>query len=329
MINSTVNRVIFEGNGQATAFSFPFKIFDRSDVKLLRINADGSRENVTTDYYVDMKTSIVHYPGYAPGAQEPEVDVPTILGWGDKLVIYRELPIVQLDRMPAQWPFDVNEQMHDKSCIIDQQLNDAIERSLKLDLDVPTDFDATFPIQAGYGWCVSPDGKRIIPLKNADLVLAETEKVYANTVAVKDAAEALRNETINLRNDAAAAKEDANADRWLAEAAKEQAVAHADEAAKAAVIAEKAAEKTNIYDPETGYTYGDAVMVANGDVYRCIAVASLGEDPATSIKWVKNATVVSETFEMDENGDLMPCYPAIGSANWELDVNGDIMVKGR
>lgn len=193
MISSSENRVIYKGNGETTEFSYSFKIFNSTDIKLLLVKLDGTRTILTSDYYVDMNASKVYYPGYAPGASEPGADTPPKLQDGETLVVYREVPINQLDKMPEQWPFDVNEQMHDKSCVIDQQLADGLDRSIKFGVEYNNnEFDPTLPIQAGYGWRVSDDGKSIVPIKDSEIVLQQTEQVYADAIrdtnAIKDSA---------------------------------------------------------------------------------------------------------------------------------------------
>lgn len=184
MITSNVNRVIYKGNGVATEFAYPFKIFDRTDIKVLLVDKDGERSILTSDYYVDMETMKVYYPGYAPGAEEPETDRPDILQEGETLVIYREVPITQMDRLPDNYPFNVIEKMDDKSCVIDQQLADKLTRAITMSEETALTFDGTMPpIQPGKTLRVKEDG-------SGWEFTEDPGAVYEKTVAEKEQAAA-------------------------------------------------------------------------------------------------------------------------------------------
>ena len=105
-----------------------------------------------------MQSSTVYYPDYLTGGVEPEADRPPILMAGEKLIVYRDVPITQEDDMPEQWPFDVIENAMDKSCIIDQQLKGDIDRAIKFSRVVGSNFDATFPIVPGKTIRIKNDG---------------------------------------------------------------------------------------------------------------------------------------------------------------------------
>ena len=372
MIVSSVNRIIYSGNGQSTEFSYTFKILNKSDLKLMLVDAQGNKRDITTDYYVDMVASKVYYPGYAPGAIEPEVDQPPVLQPGEKLVIYRQVPIDQLDVMPEQWPFDVNENMHDKSCIIDQQLQDAVERSLKFDVDLEDNFNPILPIKAGYGWRVSDDGQSIVPIKDSEVVLQQTEQVYRETIrdanaikeaavletnAIKNATDVIKNQTQAISDLTAGYMGDTQQYMFRAEAARDNAIdnagmaerwaqaidspdyiagnksskswaeiaqANAEESAAFADQCRAYAAEAGLYDPNKTYEPGQVAMTSDGAMYRCVAT-SKGENPATSGKWVMVTVVISDTFELDENGDLQPLYSPKSSDQFEIDDAGDIM----
>lgn len=98
------------------------------------------------------------------------------------------------------------------------------------------------------------------------------------------------------------------------------------EAIRQADRAEAYGSKGEVYDSSKAYSPADVVMVSNGNLYRCI-VASTGENPVGSSKWVPVSMVDFLVFEADENGDLMPRLTLVTATNegWETDVNGDIM----
>ena len=158
MIGSSENRISYNGNGIATEFAYTFKILEKSDIKVLHVAIDGTEELLTKDYYVDMEKSVVLYPGYAPGAEIPEQNRPPILPVGERLVIYREVPITQESALDKHWPFNVIEAGLDKLTIICQQLFDRLQRSFYVSESTSTNFDTKVPIEAGKTFRVNDDG---------------------------------------------------------------------------------------------------------------------------------------------------------------------------
>lgn len=127
------------------------------------------------------------------------------------------------------------------------------------------------------------------------------------------------------------------AERKAAEKAAREAEASAEEARQYAEESEAAAQlaqdfissvkviDAEVYDPEKQYVFPNLVISPiDGGVYRCIK-PSIGEEPSQSIKWVEVAMVISETFEFDENGDLMPRLNPRASHKWTFDPSGNIM----
>ena len=158
MIGSSENRISYNGNGIATEFAYTFKILEKSNLKVLHVAADGTEELLTTDYYVDMEKSVVLYPGYAPGAEIPEQNRPPILPKGERLVLYREVPITQESALDKHWPFNVIENGLDKLTIICQQIWDRLQRSFYVSESTSTNFDPKVPIEAGKTFRVKDDG---------------------------------------------------------------------------------------------------------------------------------------------------------------------------
>lgn len=158
MIGSSENRISYNGNGIATEFAYNFIIIEKSDIKVLHVAADGTEQLLTKDYYVDMKKSVVLYPGYAPGAEIPEQNRPPILPVGERLVLYREVPITQESALDKHWPFNVIENGLDKLTIICQQIWDRLQRSFYVSESTSTNFDPKVPIEAGKTFRVKDDG---------------------------------------------------------------------------------------------------------------------------------------------------------------------------
>ena len=189
MVITNVNQVVYRGDGVTTAFPFTFRIIDATDIKLLLIDADGTETDIQSDYFVDTVNNTVHYPGYAPGAEHPEADQPAPVQTGQKLVIYRELPITQEKDLGDKWPFFVIELALDKLTMILQQIYGWWGRTLKFgvgwQVDHP-DFDATIPVEAGKTWRVNDEGTGFVATGDPDeaVVVANNAKDVADAAAL-------------------------------------------------------------------------------------------------------------------------------------------------
>ena len=150
MVITNVNQVVYQGDGVTTAFPFTFRIIDATDIKLLLLDSDGTETDILSDYFVDTENDTVHYPGYAPGAEPALSDRPPVLAEGQKLVIYRKLPITQEKDRGDKWPFYVIELGLDKLTMILQQVYDWWGRTLRISQGEATsrpNFDLTVPIE--------------------------------------------------------------------------------------------------------------------------------------------------------------------------------------
>lgn len=192
MIAHVDNRITYNGNGNATEFAYQFKILDRTDIKVMLVKPDGSTQILSKDYYVDVEKSVVIYPGYAPGAEIPESERPPVLPAGWRLVLYREVPITQLVRLPEIWPFNVIEAMADKLTIICQQLKDKLSRALTINESSASNIDTTVPWVPGKTFRVSDDGTHLQATEDPGKVLDEAkglaEETATNAQEAKQAA---------------------------------------------------------------------------------------------------------------------------------------------
>ena len=208
MIGSSENRISYNGNGIATEFAYTFKILEKSDIKLLYVAADGTEELLTKDYYVDMEKSVVIYPGYAPGAEIPEAERPPILQEGERLIIYREVPITQQSQLDKHWPFNVIENGLDKLTIICQQIFDKANRSLYASESVSKEFNSKVPIQAGKSFRISDDGLSFEVTEDPAKVIPTAKSLLNDTT--KQANVAIENANI-AQNAAQSAYDDGKA----------------------------------------------------------------------------------------------------------------------
>lgn len=133
MVITNVNQVVYQGDGVTTAFPFTFQIDNATDIKLLLLDSDGTETDITSDFFVDTGNNTVYYPGYAPGAAPALSDQPPKVQTGQKLVIYREIPITQEKNLGDKWPFELIELGLDKLTMILQQIYDWWDnRALKI-----------------------------------------------------------------------------------------------------------------------------------------------------------------------------------------------------
>ena len=208
MIGSSENRISYNGNGIATEFAYTFKILEKSDIKLLYVAADGTETLLTKDYYVDTEKSVVIYPGYAPGAEIPEAERPPILQEGERLIIYREVPITQQSQLDKHWPFNVIENGLDKLTIICQQIFDKANRSLYASESVSKEFNSKVPIQAGKSFRISDDGLSFEVTEDPAKVIPTAKSLLSDTT--KQANVAIENANI-AQNAAQSAYDDGKA----------------------------------------------------------------------------------------------------------------------
>ena len=256
MVITDVNQVVYQGDGVTTAFPFAFRIIDATDIRLLLIDADGTETDIQSDYFVDTVNNTVHYPGYAPGAEPPEADQPAPVQTGQRLVIYRELPITQEKDLGDKWPFFVIELALDKLTMILQQIYGWWGRTLKFGVGWQVDhpgFDATIPVEAGKTWRVNDEGTGFVATGDPD----EAVVVANNAKDVADAAALVADGAKTTAQDAKAVADDAKdvADGAKTTAQDAKAVADA-----AALVADGA--KTTAQDAKA--VADDAKDVADG-----------------------------------------------------------------
>lgn len=308
MIINKENKIIYVGNGVTTEWPFDFRILRKEDLRVGIIKEDKTTL-LTSGYFVDMDGAKVLYPGYPPGQAPPENERPPRLAPGERLVIYREIDITQEVDLGENWPMPMVEGMSDKLTMILQNQKEEIDRAVKVDVgstETPEELrDRIFEAE-----------------QNALDAVAESREISRQVAVTKTAMDAELQEAVEAANTAIS---NANASAESAQQAK----THEDETRLLAERAENAASgvlsvSSTIYDPNKTYNFPDTVVAPDGHTYRCVQT-SQGEDPATSIKWVEVAVVLSETFEYDENGDLMPRYNPRMSQKWRIDDDGNIM----
>lgn len=125
MVITTVSKLTYNGDGSNTAFPYTFPIYSANDIHLVLVAANGTKTEITSDYYVNTVNNTVYYPGYAPGAEPPLADQPAKVQTGQKLVVYRDTPVTQESDLGEKWPFNVVEKGLDKLTMMLQETDDA------------------------------------------------------------------------------------------------------------------------------------------------------------------------------------------------------------
>lgn len=135
MIQDKTTKVIYVGNGQTTHFPFKFKYNDKAHIHVAIYNTDTQvQTELTKDFFVDAEKNEVIYPGYQSGQEPPEAQIPPVLQANQKLVIYRQTPLTQEIDFGSKYPLPFVENGTDKNTMISQEMKEALERSVKVDM---------------------------------------------------------------------------------------------------------------------------------------------------------------------------------------------------
>ena len=135
MIQDQTTKVIYVGNGQTTHFPFKFKYNDKAHIHVAIYNTDTQvQTELTKDFFVDAEKNEVIYPGYQSGQEPPEAQIPPVLQANQKLVIYRQTPLTQEIDFGPKYPLPFVENGTDKNTMISQEMKEALERSVKVDM---------------------------------------------------------------------------------------------------------------------------------------------------------------------------------------------------
>lgn len=191
MVISDINQVVYNGDGQNTAFPFTFVISKASDVHLLLIRADGTEQEVSSDFYVDVNTNTAYYPGYTPGAEPGQSDQPPKLQAGEKLIVYRALPVTQERNLGDKHPFNPIERALDKLTMLIQQIWGVWDRCLKISVGTAAtgDMNLTVPLQAGKSFRVNDEGTGFEVTEDPAVAMQSAQISATLATAAKQAAE--------------------------------------------------------------------------------------------------------------------------------------------
>ena len=126
-ISTTIIKSSYSGNGSTTAFTYSFKITDQDDIQVIIRSANGTET---------VKTLTTHYTVSGVGGNSGTVTFTSgnIPVSGETVVLRRSTPKTQAMDLIDNDPMsaDTIETAHDKVVAITQELQEQIDRSLKL-----------------------------------------------------------------------------------------------------------------------------------------------------------------------------------------------------
>lgn len=236
-ITSSASTVTRNGNGVATSFSFPFKVWDTDQLEVFILNPAGEATKSTnwTATLSDPGGNVV-YP--AVGG--------TVLPTGWKIVINRSMPFTQESDYVNAEPFlaETVEEALDMLTATDQQLAEALSRCVKVD---PGNTDSDSYLTEIRAAVASTAADAVSTAADAASAESSAATASAGAQVITDNLTHLNNVTNNLTAIQNAATNAATATTKAGEAAASAAAASDDaddaEAARAAaVVAQLAAE---------------------------------------------------------------------------------------
>ena len=131
---TTENKIQYTANGSNTIFAFPYSFFDQADLKVYLTDLDGedTLQTITTDYTLDPVGD-----SYRNGANVVFGSAPTN---NYKVTIIRDLVIEQQTDYQdfSKFPADVFENDIDRRAMVEQQIEEELERTLRTPITDPS-----------------------------------------------------------------------------------------------------------------------------------------------------------------------------------------------
>lgn len=167
-IETVTNKTIQSGNGSNKDFDFAFEILDEDSLSLTKRGSDGTETAITTNFTVtgigDEAGGTVNYPtsGSALAANE-------------KIIIKRVVALKQPENLRNQGDYSLEdiEDALDRAVMLCQQLQEQIDRSLKLPLTSSSTYVTVDDFVANKLLYVSSDGTKV-KMSDADFGSIQT-----------------------------------------------------------------------------------------------------------------------------------------------------------
>ena len=292
MIPLADTKVIYVGDGKTTVFPFTFKYADIGDVKASVYDIDGDMTTVLEkDYYVDESLGAVIYPGYPPGEEIPEMERPAVLDSGHKIVIYRSTEISQPIDLGDKYPLNILEKMQDRAILLMQELNEIVERSVKV----------------AAGAEITPD----------EIISSIKENAASAATSASEAAESALSAS-NFAEQAGSRIDEIAGYAKDAENSKNQTIGYA------ALVMGRAAE---VWKSDKAYGESAVVVYTDGYIYQCNGYSAPGTLPPDSDLWVKIKVALDDYFTMDDNCYLTLSENPTFSNMFTFDQAGYVILK--
>ena len=163
-------------------------------------------------------------------------------------------------------------------------------------------------------------------------VITQTQTLLLDTQAARDTA-------ITAAAEATTAKNAANTFLVQTTTKHDETLVFCNEAETFKGIAEDAARNAAMYAQnafgaaaaawQTGQTYSFPTVVAaeNGYTYRCTGTNVSTKPEADAGNWCLLTIAANTPFELDADGNIIPAIIPVPSSTWDIDENGDIMPK--
>lgn len=292
MIPSAETKAVYLGDGETTVFPFSFKYAAAGDVKVALYDiASDSTTVLSKDYYVDTTAGTVNYPGYPPGQEMAEAERPAVVDDKHRIIIYRETELSQPVDLGDKYPLAILEAMHDRAVMLIQELNEIIDRAVK--------------VSAGADF--TPDD--IIKGINANAKLA-ADSASAAAASASDSLEFAQQAGSRIDEIAELAKQ--------AESSKNETVGYA------AMVMGRAA---GIWYADKAYNANDVVVYNDGYIYRCTGYSAPGTLPDENDVWIKIKVAMDDFFTLNVQGYLVPAENPTFSNLLRLNKDGFITIK--
>lgn len=276
-VSSAQNKVSYAGDGSTTVFSVPFLFQTNADITAILRDGQGAETTwvESTDYTLT-------------GAGNPSggtLTATTAPGSGEKLTIKRVVPLTQGTDYPegGQFPAQAHEDALDRGTMADQQLQEQIDRTVKLKAtSALSNIDFPEPgADKGFKW--NAGGTAL------QLTAGDPDAVNPATQAAADAAASSESAAASSESAAASSESAAAASATAASSSESAAAASATAAASSESAA--ASSETNAAASET-----DAEAAAGAVAYKWLFDSSVSMgDPGTGDVRLNNATLSAVT----------------------------------
>jgi len=196
-VSSTLAKISYAGNDSNTSFSFSFTVFANTDLVVTFTNSSGVESTLvegtgTSNYSV----SVSSYPG--TGSITWPASGSTKLQSNEKITIKRVLPLTQTIDLQNQGGYfpDVQETGFDKGVYISQQIDEEVDRSIKIPVSSATSIDSTLP---------APTADTVIGAWNSDADAIVAGPTVANITSAEANATSAAASAVTAESEASAA----------------------------------------------------------------------------------------------------------------------------